>query len=54
VPYRGKSNEPSFVVKTLETLALTRGVSADAMAKITSDNFFNLFSKVQRLAAFNA
>jgi TatD DNase family protein len=54
VPYRGKSNEPSFVVKTLETLALTRDVSADAMAKITSDNFFNLFSKVPRPAAFNA
>jgi TatD DNase family protein len=54
VPYRGKSNEPSFVVKTLETLALTRGVSADAMAKITSDNFFNLFSKVPRPLAFNA
>jgi TatD DNase family protein len=54
VPYRGKSNEPSFVVKTLETLALTRGISADAMAKITSDNFFNLFSKVPRPLAFNA
>jgi TatD DNase family protein len=52
VPYRGKSNEPSFVVKTLETLAQTRGVSADTMAKITSDNFFNLFSKVPRPAAF--
>ena len=52
VPYRGKSNEPSFVVKTLETLASTRGVSADAMAKITSDNFFNLFTKVPRPAAF--
>ena len=52
VPYRGKSNEPSFVVKTLETLASTRGVSADEMAKITSDNFFNLFNKVPRPAAF--
>ncbi len=27
VPYRGKSNEPAFVVKTLETLAATKGVS---------------------------
>lgn len=52
VPYRGKSNEPSFVVKTLETLAHTRGVSVDEMAKITSDNFFNLFSKVPRPAVF--
>ena len=52
VPYRGKTNEPSFVVKTLEQLAITRGLSADDMAKITSDNFFNLFSKVPRPAAF--
>ena len=52
LPYRGKSNEPSYVVKTLETLAKTRGVSSDEMAKITSDNFFNLFSKVPRPTAF--
>jgi TatD DNase family protein len=52
VPYRGKSNEPSFVVKTLEQLAAVRAVSADEMAKITSDNFFRLFSKVPRPAAF--
>ena len=27
VPYRGKSNEPAFVVKTLETLAEVKGLS---------------------------
>jgi TatD DNase family protein len=52
VPHRGKSNEPSYVVKTLQQLALVRGVSADEMAKVTSDNFFRLFSKVPRPAAF--
>jgi TatD DNase family protein len=52
VPYRGKSNEPSYVVKTLQQLALVRGVSADEIAKATSDNFFRLFSKVPRPAAF--
>jgi TatD DNase family protein len=52
VPYRGKSNEPSFVVKTLEQLALVRSLSRDEMAKITSDNFFHLFSKVPRPASF--
>ncbi len=52
VPYRGKSNEPSFVLKTLEQLALVRGVSRDEMARVTSDNFFRLFSKVPRPAAF--
>jgi TatD DNase family protein len=52
VPYRGKSNEPSFVVKTLEQLADVRSVSPDEMAKITSDNFFRLFSKVPKPASF--
>jgi len=54
VPFRGKSNEPSFVVKTLEQLANVRGVSGAEMAKITSDNFFRLFDKVERPARFNA
>jgi TatD DNase family protein len=52
VPFRGKQNEPAFVVKTLETLAQVKGVSADDMARITSDNFFRLFSKVPRPAEF--
>ena len=45
IPFRGKSNEPAFVVKTLETLAKTRGIAVEDMARITTDNFFRLFSK---------
>jgi TatD DNase family protein len=52
VPHRGKSNEPAFVVKTLATLAETRGVTVEHMAKVTSDNFFRLFDKVPRPAGF--
>ncbi len=52
VPFRGKSNEPSFVAQTLEHMAMVRGVSRDEMAKTTSDNFFRLFSKVPRLVRF--
>ncbi len=52
VPFRGKSNEPSFVVKTLEQLAIVRGLTRHEMAKITSDNFFRHFSKVPRPASF--
>jgi TatD DNase family protein len=48
IPYRGKSNEPAFVVKTLETLARVRGLPVEEMARITTDNFFRLFSKVPR------
>lgn len=52
VPYRGKPNEPSYVVKTLETLAQVKGVSVADMAAITSDNFFRLFSKAPRPLQF--
>ncbi len=52
VPYRGKSNEPSFVVKTLEQLASLAEQSRDDMAQITSQNFFRLFDKVETPARF--
>jgi TatD DNase family protein len=52
VPYRGKSNEPAFVIKTLEQLATVKGVTPAAMATATNDNFFRLFSKVPRPVRF--
>ena len=47
VPFRGKDNEPSYVVKVLEQLAALRGLSRDEMAYLTSANFFRLFDKVK-------
>ena len=46
VPHRGKTNEPAFVVKTLEKLAEVRNMTPDAMAEVTTANFHTLFSKV--------
>jgi TatD DNase family protein len=48
---RGKRNEPSYVVETAKVLAQTRGVSAEEIARQTSENFFRLFGKVPRPAA---
>ena len=52
VPYRGKANEPAFVIKTLEQLAAVKGGTPEAMAKATNDNFFRLFSKIPRPVRF--
>jgi TatD DNase family protein len=54
VPFRGRDNEPSYVVKTLEQLAAVRGLSRDEMAFLTSANFFQLFDKVPIPQAFRA
>jgi TatD DNase family protein len=45
-PFRGKRNEPAYVVETAKMLAETRGASFEEIAHQTSDNFFRLFSKV--------
>jgi len=48
LPFRGKRNEPSYVVNTAKVLAETRGVSEDDIARQTTENFFQLFAKVPR------
>jgi TatD DNase family protein len=48
--FRGKRNEPSYVVETAKVLADARGESYDLVAAQTTANFFRLFSKVPRPA----
>lgn len=47
--WRGKRNEPSYVVNTAEVLADVKGVSYDEMARQTSENAFRVFSRMPGL-----
>jgi TatD DNase family protein len=44
--FRGKRNEPSYVVEIARVLAETRGVSLEEISRQTTGNFFRLFCKV--------
>ena len=45
VPHRGKPCEPAFVADTARFLAERRGVTPEALATVTTANFYRLFTK---------
>lgn len=45
VPHRGKPCEPAFVVDTARFLAERRGVSLEDLVRMTTGNFYRLFTK---------
>ncbi len=49
-PFRGKRNEPAYVVHTAAAVARVKGVTPDVLAQATTDNFFRLFTKAPRSA----
>lgn len=44
-PYRGKTNEPGYVVHVAEEIARLRQVPLETIAAATTENFFRLFSR---------
>jgi TatD DNase family protein len=50
VPFRGKTNEPAFVVHTARMLTELKKIGEDEIADITTGNFFRLFTKARRPA----
>lgn len=50
VPYRGKTNEPSYVPRVAEKIAALREVPVSAIAAASTKNFFRLFRSVSEQA----
>jgi len=46
VPYRGKTNNPSYVPHVAKQIAEIKGISVEAVAQATSLNFERLFNRV--------
>ncbi len=46
-PHRGKRNEPAYVAHVAAELARVKGLSVEAVAQATTENFFRLFSKAK-------
>ena len=46
VPLRGKPNEPSYIIHTVKFLSKIKNLSFNEFSKITTNNFFNLFGKL--------
>lgn len=48
VPYRGKQNQPAYVLHVAEEIARLRGISLEEVACATTENFFRLFKNAIR------
>jgi TatD DNase family protein len=46
IPFRGKRNEPAYVVETAKTIAALRGLAPEEIGHITAANFKRLFKMV--------
>ena len=44
LPYRGKSNEPSYIVHTVEKLSQIKNISKKDIMNYTTNNFKKLFN----------
>jgi TatD DNase family protein len=49
-PYRGKRNEPSYVVETAKVLAEVKGVPFDEIARVTTENARRCYWKMDHAA----
>lgn len=50
IPYRGKTNDPSYVIHVAEKIAELRKISVAEVAQATTKNFYDLFTRVKATA----
>jgi TatD DNase family protein len=50
VPYRGKANDPSKVIHIAEEISRLKDIPIETVAKVTTENFFNLFEKCRNFS----
>lgn len=50
VPFRGKQNQPGYVLEVAEFIAKLKGVSVAELAEVTTNNFYTLFDRIKRTA----
>jgi TatD DNase family protein len=48
VPFRGKPNQPIYVEKVAECVAELKGLTQQAVAEQTAENYFRCFPRVER------
>jgi len=51
-PYRGRRNEPAYVVETARAVADLRGITHDEIGRATSENFTRLFKSLLQPRSF--
>jgi TatD DNase family protein len=49
MPHRGKTNNPSYVPLVAKLVAELKGLTVEAVAQATTDNFTRLFSRVKQV-----
>ncbi len=47
VPHRGKRNEPAYIVEVAREIGRLRGVSAEEIGGVTTENFYRFFQQRQ-------
>jgi len=47
-PFRGKRNEPAYCLEVAKFVATLKNITLEELAKSTTDNFFELFTKAVR------